>query len=100
MLGDRRYYRDQASAIMNVFDCGAERNSSHFTCLRIIYALSLRRGESTREGQGFVEIAQLVSASEDVFDNREDVLRSLNRLVIKQLIEADTKSVFRFGLMK
>jgi hypothetical protein len=93
MLGDRRYYRDQASAIMNVFDCGAERNSSHFTCLRIIHTLALRRGESTREGQGFVEIAQLVSASEDVFDTREDVLRSLNRLVIKQLIEADTKSV-------
>ncbi len=92
MLGERRYYKDQASVIMNVFDCGSERNASHFTCLRLIRALSLRRGEWNREGQGFVEIAQLLSTSEDVFDNREDVIRSLNRLVAKQLIEANTKS--------
>jgi hypothetical protein len=92
MLGERRYYKDQASVIMNVFDCGSERNSSHFTCLRLIRALSLRRGEWNREGQGFVEIAQLLSTSEDVFDNREDVIRSLNRLVAKQLVEANTKS--------
>ena len=92
MLSERRYYRDQASVILNVFDCGSERNASHFTCLRIIRALSFRRGEWNREGQGFVEISQLLSMSEDVFDNREDVLRSLNRLVAKQLIEANTKS--------
>jgi hypothetical protein len=92
MLGERRYYKDQASAIMNVFDCGSERNSSHFTSLRIIRALSVKRGEWNREGQGFVDIAQLLSLSEDVFENREDVLRSLNRLVGRQLIEANTKS--------
>ena len=92
MLGERRYYKDQASPILNVFDCGAEKNASHFTSLRIIRALSLRRGEWNREGQGFVEIAELLSMSEDVFDNRQDVLRSLNRLVTKQLIEANTKS--------
>lgn len=92
MLGDRRYYKDQASAILNLFDCGSERNASHFTGLRIIRALSLRRGESNPEGQGFVDIAQLISASEDVFDNREDIIRTLNRLVARQLIEANSKS--------
>src|ERR1017187_9201595 len=46
MLGERRYYKDRASALMNLFDCGGERNASHFTCLRIIRALSVRRGES------------------------------------------------------
>lgn len=92
MLGERRYYKDQASKILNLFDCGSERNSSHFTCLRIIRALSARRGESTREGQGFVEVSELVSASESIFDNRHDVLRSLNRLIAKQLVETNTKS--------
>lgn len=92
MLGERRYYRDRASAIMNVFDCGSERNASHFTCLRIIRLLSGRRGEWNREGQGFVDIGELLSMSEDTFDNREDVLRSLNRLVSKQLVEVNTKS--------
>jgi hypothetical protein len=92
MLGERRYYKDQASAILNVFDCGSERNSSHFTCLRILRALSLRRGESNREGQGFVEISELLGLSENIFDNRHDFLRSLNRLVARQLIETNTKS--------
>jgi len=92
MLGERRYYKDRASAILNIFDCGSERNSSHFTCLRIIRALSLRRGEWNREGQGFVEISQLLTMIEDIFDNRHDVLRSLNRLVAGQLIETNTKS--------
>jgi hypothetical protein len=92
MLGERRYYKDQASSIGNLFDCGAERNASHFTSLRVIRALLLRRGESTREGQGFVEIGQLVSMSEDIFDNREDLLRSLTRLLSRQLIESNTKS--------
>jgi hypothetical protein len=92
MLGERRYYKDQASFIGNLFDCGAERNSSHFTSLRVIRALLLRRGESNREGQGFVEIGQLVSMSEDIFDNREDLLRALTRLASRQLIETNTKS--------
>jgi hypothetical protein len=92
MLGDRLYYKDEASEILNVFDCGAERNASHFTSLRIVRALSQRRGEWNREGQGFVEITTLLSLSEDIFCNREDVLRSLNRLIAGQLIEANTKS--------
>jgi len=92
MLGERRYYKEQASPIANLFDCGAERNASHFTALRIIRALLLRLGESSREGPGFVEIGQLVSMSEDIFDNHEDFLRALNRLVSRQLIECNTKS--------
>lgn len=92
MLAERRYYTDEASYIMNIFDCGAERNSSHFTNLRMLHALALRRGEATREGLGYVDVSKLVSMSEDVFDNREDVLRSLDRLVGRQLIEANTRS--------
>lgn len=92
MLGERRYYKDQASSILNVFDCGTERNASHFTSLRMIRALLQRRGEMTVEGKGYVEIQELVNMSENVFDNREDVLRSLNRLCAQQLIEANTKS--------
>lgn len=92
MLGDRKYYKDQASSVMNLFDCGNERNASHFTCLRILKALSLRRAESSREGQGYVEIAPFLSKSEDLFDNREDFFRSLNRLLNRQLVEVNTRS--------
>ncbi len=97
MLGERRYYKDEASPILNIFDCGGDRNSSHFTALRIMRALSELRGESTREGQGYVEVSRIVGMSEDVFDNREDTIRALNRLVGRQLIEANTRSTDSVG---
>jgi hypothetical protein len=92
MLGERRYYKDEASPILNVFDCGTQRNSSHFTALRLINILAQHRGEAEREGQGYVEIGRLIGTSEDIFDNREDTLRTLNRLVVRQLVEVNTKS--------
>ncbi len=97
MLGERRYYKESFSSVMNLFDCGADRNASHFTSFRLLHALMRRRGESTVEGQGYVDIAELVSTSEDIFDNREDVLRALNRLVAWQLVEANTRSTESIG---
>ena len=29
MLGDRKYYKESESPVMNLYDCGADRNSSH-----------------------------------------------------------------------
>lgn len=92
MLGDRKYYKESESPVMNLFDCGADRNSSHFTALRIVAFLLSRRGESSREGQGYCEVSTVVALFEDVFDNGEDVVRTLNRLVYRQLIEANTRS--------
>jgi hypothetical protein len=92
MLGDRCYYREAASPILNVFDCGADPNSSHFTSLRVLECLLLRRGESTVEGPGYVDIEDVLTVFEDLTDNRADVLRTLARLVAKQLVETDTRS--------
>src|SRR5207244_11154283 len=47
----------------------------------------------TVEGQGYVEISRVVGMSEDIFDNREDVIRALNRMLARQLIEANTRAV-------
>ena len=93
MLGDRKYYREAASPVINVFDCSADRNSSHFTAIRILRFLLSRRGESSIEGQGYYELSKLISVMEDVFDNKEDVIRTLNRLVRRQLAEANTRSI-------
>ena len=92
MLGDRKYYKESESPVMNLYDCGAERHSSHFTALRILAFLLSRRGESSREGRGYCEVAKVISFFEDVFDNREDIVRTLERLVYRQLIEANTRS--------
>ena len=92
MLSERKYYKESASPILNVLDCGAERNSSHFTALRILHLLIQYRGQSTPEGRGYLSIGRAISLFEDVFDNREDVIRTLNRLLTRQLVEVDTRS--------
>lgn len=103
MLGHRKYYRESASPIMNVFDCGLEKNASHFTSLRLLNLLIQNRGQNSSEGRGYFEIGRAISLFEDVFDNREDVIRSLMRLVNKQLVEVDTRStetILGAGMMR
>jgi hypothetical protein len=39
-----------------------------------------------------VKISEVLALSETIFDNRQDFLRSLNRLVAKQLVETNTKT--------
>jgi hypothetical protein len=92
MLADRSYYRESQSLIVNIFECGAEKNSSHFTTIRILALLLEHRGEMTPEGRGYVETGRVVALMEDVFDNREDVIRTLDRLVRRELIETNTRS--------
>jgi hypothetical protein len=92
MLGDRHYYKELHSPVMNLFDCGIERNSSHFTALRILQLLFEHRSESSNEGIGFFEVAKAISIFEDIFNNREDFVRCINRLISRQLVEANTRS--------
>jgi hypothetical protein len=92
MLGDRKYFKESASPILNVFDCGVERNSSHFTALRILDLLIRFRGQNTPEGRGYLPIGRAISLFEETFDNREDVIRTMNRLLTRLLIEVDTRS--------
>jgi hypothetical protein len=91
MLGERFYYKESSSVILNVFECGQEKNSSHFTSLRILTVLNLHRSASSKEGEGFYEIVNLLSIFEDAFNNKEDFLKSLSRLVSKHLVETNTK---------
>ncbi len=93
MLGDRRYYKESQSPILNLFDAGPERNSSHFTSVRMLRYLLGVRGQSTPEGQGYCDLGRTILSFEDVFDNREDVVRCLTRLLTRQLVEVDTRSV-------
>jgi len=92
MLAARKYYKEEQSPILNIFDCGAYKNSSHFTALRILNMLLLYRAQSSKEGQGYIEINRLLSSFEDIFDNTEDFIITLNRLLQKQLVEVNTRS--------
>lgn len=93
MLLDRKYYKEEPSPIVNMFNVGSQKNASHFTAWRLICYLQGRRGESNTEGQGYVALAEVISSFESLFNNRGDVVATLNRLVRKQLVEANTRSL-------
>jgi hypothetical protein len=92
ILGDRRFYRDSESKVLNLFDCGTERNSSHFTSIRLLCLLLGHVHESSPEGRGYVNIEQVFSSFLDIFDNEHDLTRSIIHLLRKQLIQLDTRS--------
>lgn len=92
MLQDRAYYKEDQSPILNLFNCTSEKNSSHFTCLRVLNMLLDRRSESSPEGRGYVELSRIVGFFADIFDNVRDLSLALDRLVNRQLIEVNTRS--------
>jgi len=92
ILGDRRFYRESESKVLNVFDVGPERNSSHFTCLRLLSFLMQYHGASSPEGLGYASISRTLGVFVDIMDNEEDFVRSADKLLRKALIEVDTRS--------
>lgn len=96
ILGDWRYYKDSRSKIINLFDCGADKNSSHFTSIRLLLLLLAHVNESSSEGRGYVNIEKVFASFLDVFDNEKDLNRAVLHLLRKQLIQLDTRSVDTF----
>lgn len=92
MLEERAFYKEEQSPIMNVFNVGAQKNASHFTAWRILTVLMEHRGETTPGGQGYVDLTKLLFEFEDIFDNQDDFVSTINRLVRRHLVETNTRS--------
>jgi hypothetical protein len=92
MIDDRYYYSDSKSKILNVFNCGSERNSSHFTAIRVLNYLRERESISSNEGLGYVNIDSILNLFDEIFDNRTDVIWICDNLLSRNLIETNTKA--------
>lgn len=92
ILNDRKYYKESQSKVLNLFDCSNDLNSSHFVTHRILALLISRGNENSPEGRGFVDINKLYALFLDIFNNEQDLNRALTKLLIKQLIQLDTRS--------
>ncbi|HPJ81897.1 MAG TPA: hypothetical protein PL103_06735, partial [Saccharofermentans sp.] len=92
MLQDRAYYKEDQSPILNIYNCTSEKNSSHFTAMRVLSLLLERRSETSPEGRGYVELSGVIGIFADIFDNVRDLTTTLDRLVNRQLVEVNTRS--------
>jgi nitrate reductase NapAB chaperone NapD len=92
MLGEYRYYLQNRSHIMNVFDLDTSLTDSHFNLLRLLRYLAERTNKRSVIGRGYVEIAELIVVASGVFIKKEVVIDSLLRLSYYNLVEYDNQS--------
>jgi hypothetical protein len=92
MLGEYRYYSQDRSHIMNVFDFDNSITDSPFNLLRILKYLNYRSNKRSRIGSGYVLIDDLIKIFEGVSIKKEVVIDSLLRLSGFNLVEFDNQS--------
>lgn len=92
ILGEHKFYSQDNSKIMNVFDFDYSLGDSHFTQLRILKYLEDNLNKSTRIGRGYVLINKLVQEADNVSINKSIIIDSLLRLARFNLIEFDNQS--------
>lgn len=92
-LSEYKYYKENRSFIINLYDIQKERNSSHFTGIRLLRYLAKHRNDPSPEGSGFIEINILLNLFEDLFQNENDVIKTILKFIglNRQLIELDTR---------
>lgn len=92
MLGEFRYYKETRSELLNAFHVTTARNPSHFTTLRILHYLA-GSYDTSKTGEEFVGLDSLLNAIVSVFDNEDDCVKTIMRLIElnRQLVELDTR---------
>ncbi|MFH2124215.1 MAG: hypothetical protein ABIJ50_12135 [Pseudomonadota bacterium] len=92
MFGEYKYYSQDRSHIMNLFDFDPSITDSCFNLLKILNFLLYRSNKRSSIGRGYVEINELIDIFESVSIKREVVIDSLIRLSTFNLCEYDNQS--------
>lgn len=92
MLGEHRYYSQERSHLINIFDFDTSISDSHFNNLRIIKYLLNNNNKRSPIGRGYVSIEELISKAELTGIRRDVIYDSLLRLASWRLIEFDNQS--------
>lgn len=92
MLGEYRYFSQERSQIMNLFDFDQSITDSCFNNLRILDFLLYIENKQSPIGRGYIEISELITTSEKVSIKKEAILDSLLRLSTFNLVEYDNLS--------
>jgi len=91
-LGEYRYYSQEHSHVMNIFDFNSEYSNSHFLCLKILNYAKDHLNNDSEIGRGYVSINTVRGLASDVQINTAAIEDSLRRLARFGLIVLDTRS--------
>lgn len=92
MLGEHKYYSQDRSQIMNLFDYDSSITDSPFNLLRILEYLLTVANKRSEIGRGYVKIDDVISVFDEISISRPIVIDSLLRLSSFNLVEYDNQS--------
>jgi energy-coupling factor transporter ATP-binding protein EcfA2 len=92
ILGEYRYYLQDRSNIINVFDFDSSLTDSHSNIMKILSYLLERCNKKSPIGRGYVLIDDLFSTAENISIHRDVIKDCLSRLSGFNLVEYDNQS--------
>lgn len=92
VLGEYKYYLQDRSSIINVFDFDFSLTDSLSNIMRILYYLHERSNKKSQIGRGYVLIDDIFSTAENISIHRDVIKDSLTRLSSFNLVEYDNQS--------
>jgi DNA-binding PadR family transcriptional regulator len=92
MLGEYKYYSEEPSYLMNIFDFNTEYSKDHFLNLKILRYAEEHLTNITAIGRGFIEINQLMKEANNLLISPKATEDSLTRMSKRNLIVLDTRA--------
>ena len=92
ILGNSRYYSEEFSYLINIFDFNPDFSKSHFLKLKILNYAEERVTDSSPVGRGFVSINRLVEEASNLLISPATIEDCLLKLAEYGLILLNTKS--------
>jgi len=92
LLGERRYYNQDKSNIMNLYDFDTSLTDSYSNSFRILQYLYEKKNSQSPIGTGYIDINNLLIIGQEINISREIMADSLERLARFNLIELDNLS--------
>lgn len=89
ILGSRRFYRSDASHVLNLFSRSSARGASHLCACRVLERLNATRGSASPHGEGFLDTRRLLMEYRDAFGSAEDLVERGEELLRRGLIESE-----------
>ena len=92
VLGTNRYYSEQKSYLMNMFNFNPEYSHSHFLNLKILNYAQNHLMDDSPYGRGYVSINRLREEAKSILIPVEAIDESLRKLAERGLITLNTRS--------
>jgi len=93
MLGEHKFYSQDHSPIMNIYDFNPALSDSYSNNLRILLYLQVNANKISDLGRGYVAIDDIVLRAEDASIRKDVIEDCLLRLAKYKLVELDSQSM-------